>query len=65
MTMNVNIETKNIIKIFTLAAIFTIGVFALAKMYDAIIMVLVAFFIALALNPPISFLSNFMLILPL
>ncbi len=60
MTLNVNIETKNIIKIFTLAAVFTIGVFALAKMYDAIIMLLVAFFIALALNPPISYLSKFM-----
>lgn len=60
MTVNVNIETKNIIKVFTLAAMFTIGVFALAKMYDAIIMVLVAFFIALALNPPISFLSKYM-----
>lgn len=60
MTLNINIETRNVIKIFALATGFTVSVFALAKMYDAIIMILIAFFIALALNPPVSFLSKFM-----
>ncbi len=60
MTLNINIETKNVIKIFALATGFTIGVFALAKMYDAVLLVLIAFFIALALNPAVSFLSRFM-----
>lgn len=58
MTLNINIETKNVIKIFTLAVAFTVGVFALLKMYDALIMVLIAFFIALALNPAVSFLAK-------
>jgi predicted PurR-regulated permease PerM len=60
MTLNINIETKNVIKIFALATGFTVGVFAVAKMYDAILLVLVAFFIALALNPAVSFLAKFM-----
>lgn len=60
MTLNINIETRNVIKIFALATGFTLSVLALAKMYNAIIMILVAFFIALALNPPVSFLSKLM-----
>lgn len=60
MTLNINIETKNVIKIFTLATGFTIGVFALLRMYDALILVLIAFFIALALNPAVEALSRFM-----
>lgn len=60
MTLNINIETKNVIKIFALAAAFTLGIFALGKMYDALLMVLIAFFLALALNPPVSFLSKYM-----
>lgn len=60
MTLNINVETKNIIKIFALAVGFTIGVFALIKMYDALMLLLIAFFVALALNPPVSFLSKFM-----
>jgi predicted PurR-regulated permease PerM len=60
MTLNINIETKNVIKIFALATGFTLGVFAVAKMYDALLLVLIAFFIALALNPAVAFLSKFM-----
>ncbi len=60
MTLNINIETKNVIKIFALATGFTLGVFAIAKMYDAIILITIAFFIALALNPAVHFLSKYM-----
>lgn len=60
MTLNINVETKNIVKVFGLAVLFTLGVFSLMKMYDAIIMVAVAFFLALALNPAVSFLSKYM-----
>lgn len=60
MTLNINIETKNVIKIFALATGFTVGVFAVAKMYDAILLVFTAFFIALALNPAVAFLAKFM-----
>ena len=60
MTLNINIETKNIIKVLTLATGFTLGVFAVIKMYDALLLVLIAFFIALALNPAINFLSQYM-----
>lgn len=60
MTLNINVETKNVIKIFTLATLFTVGVFAVIRMYDALIMILIAFFIALALNPAVSFLSKYM-----
>lgn len=60
MSININIENKNVIKIFALAVAFMLGVFAFIKMYDALILVLIAFFIALALNPAVSFLSRFM-----
>lgn len=60
MTLNINIETKNVIKILALATGFTVGVLALAKMYDSLLLVLIAFFIALALNPGVSFLSKYM-----
>lgn len=60
MTVNINVETKNIIKVFTLAVLFTLGVFAVIKMYDALILVATALFFALALNPAVSFLSKYM-----
>jgi len=60
MTLNVNIETKNIIKVFALATAFTVGVFAVAKMHSAIVLILTATFFALALNPAVSWLSRFM-----
>lgn len=60
MTININVETKNIIKVFTLAVIFTLGVFAVMKMSDALMLVLISFFAALALNPAVSFLSKYM-----
>jgi len=60
MTLNINIETKNVIKILALATGFAVSVFAIAKMYDALILILIAFFLALALNPPVSFLSKYM-----
>lgn len=60
MTLNINVETKNIIKIFTIAVLFTIGVFAVLRMYDALVLVGTAFFFALALNPAVSFLSRYM-----
>lgn len=60
MTLNINVETKNVIKIFGLATLFTVGVFAVIRMYDALIMISIAFFIALALNPAVSFLSKYM-----
>jgi predicted PurR-regulated permease PerM len=60
MTLNINIETKNVIKIFTIAVLFTVGVFALTRMYDALVLVITAFFFALALNPAVSFVSRFM-----
>lgn len=60
MTLNVNVETKNVVKIFTIAVLFTLGVFGLIRMYDAIVLILTAFFFALALNPAVSFLSKYM-----
>lgn len=60
MTVNINVETKNIIKVFTLAVLFTLGVFAVIRMYDALVLILTAFFFALALNPAVSFLSRYM-----
>ena len=60
MTMNINIETKNIIKLLTLVVLFTAGVFMLIRMYDAIVLILTASFFALALNPAVSFLARYM-----
>lgn len=60
MTLNINIQTTHVIKIFTLAVLFTIGVFAVIRMYDALVLVATAFFFALALNPAVSYLSRYM-----
>jgi predicted PurR-regulated permease PerM len=60
MTLNINVETKNLIKIFTIAVLFTLGVFGLIQMYNAMVLILTAFFFALALNPAVSFLSKYM-----
>ncbi len=60
MTLNINVETRNVIKVFTLAVLFTVGVFALIKMYDALVLIATAAFFALALNPAVSFLSRYM-----
>lgn len=59
MTVNINLETKNIIKVFTLAVLFTLGVFAVIKMYDALVLIATALFFALALNPAVSFISKY------
>lgn len=58
MTLNVNVETKNLVKIFTIAVLFTLGVLALMRMYDTLVLVLTAFFFAIALNPAVSFISK-------
>jgi len=60
MTLNINVETKNVIKVFALAAGFILGVLAIAQMWSALLLVFIAFFLALALNPAISFLARFM-----
>ena len=58
MTLNINIETKNVIKIFTLAAAFYVGIFAIARVWNTLMLVFVAFFLALALNPAVSFIAK-------
>lgn len=60
MTLNINIQTKHVVKIFALAVLFTIGVFAVMRMYDALVLVGTAMFFALALNPAVSYVSRFM-----
>jgi len=60
MTLNINIETKNVVKIFAIAVLFVTGMLALGRMYDALILVFTSFFFALALNPAVSFFSKYM-----
>lgn len=60
MTVKVNIETKHLVKIFTIAVLFVIAVAAVAKMYDTLVLIATALFFALALNPAVSFLSKYM-----
>lgn len=60
MTVKVNIETKNLIKIFTIAALFVVSVAALARMYESLVLIATALFFALALNPAVTFLSRYM-----
>jgi len=60
MTLNINVETKNVVKVFALAVLFTLGVFAVIHMYDALVLILTAFFFALALNPAVDYISKFM-----
>lgn len=59
MTININVETKNVIKFFAIAVGFTLGVLGIAKMWHAILLVLIAFFLALALNPAVSFFARY------
>lgn len=60
MTLNINIETKHVIKIFTIAVAFTLSVFAVRQMADELMLVMISFFAALSLNPAVSFLSKYM-----
>lgn len=60
MTLNINVETKNVIKVFALAVLFIIGVVGLARMYDALVLIATSTMFALALNPAVSFLSKYM-----
>lgn len=60
MTVNINIETKNIIKVFTLAVLFVLAVAGMVKMYDALVLIATSLFFALALNPAVSFFSRYM-----
>lgn len=60
MTVNINVETKNIVKVFTLAVLFMLAVAGIVKMYDALVLVATSLFFALALNPAVSFFSKYM-----
>lgn len=60
MTLNINIETKHVIKILALVVTFTVGVLAIMRMYDALVLVGTSLFFALALNPAVTFLSRYM-----
>lgn len=60
MTVKVNIDTKNLVKIFTIAVLFVVAVAAFTKMYDALVLIATSLFFALALNPAVSLLSRYM-----
>lgn len=60
MTVKINIETKHLVKVFTIAVLFVIAVAGLMKMYHALVLVATALFFALALNPAVSYLSRYM-----
>jgi predicted PurR-regulated permease PerM len=59
MTVKLDVETKTLMKVFSIAVLFVVGMLALVRMYDALILVTTALFFALALNPAVSFLSKY------
>lgn len=59
MTVTINVKPKNIIKVFLLATAFVIGILAIWRMWDSLILIMIAFFIALALNPAVSLIAKY------
>ena len=58
MKVKIDIESSTFIRLFVVAAIFVGGIFVLWKLTPSLMIVLVSFFLAMALNPPVSSLAN-------
>ncbi len=58
MTLNINLENKTIARIVLVVLALTLGVAAIGRMRTALTLVGIAIFIALALNPAVSWLAR-------
>lgn len=58
MTVKLDIESKTIIRIIAVAALFIMGLSFIYQVRSAIVLLVIAFFLAMALNPPVSYLAR-------
>lgn len=58
MKVKISVENKTIIRVITITLLFFIAIIALWFMRKAIILVFLSFFLALAINPPVSYLAS-------
>ena len=58
MKVKIDIDSSTFIRLFLVAAIFVGSIFLLWKLTPSLMIVLVSFFLAMALNPPVSSLAN-------
>ena len=58
MKVTLDVETKTLIRIFVAVAAFVAIAFLVTKLYVALMLFAIAFFLSLALNPPVSFLAS-------
>lgn len=58
MKVKIDIDSSTFIRLFLVAAIFVGGIFVLWKLTPSLMIVLVSFFLAMALNPPVSSLAS-------
>lgn len=58
MKVKIDIDSSTFVRLFFVAAAFVGGIFVLWKLTPSLMIVLVSFFLAMALNPPVSSLAN-------
>ncbi len=58
MKVKIEIDSSTFVRLFLVAAVFVGGIFVLWKLTPSLMIVLISFFLAMALNPPVSSLAN-------
>lgn len=58
MKVTLNIENKTVIRVVLVVVSFVMGLSLLYQIRSALVLVFIAFFLALALNPPVSYLAR-------
>lgn len=58
MKVKIEIDTATFVRLFLVAAGFVLAVLAVWKLTPSLMIVLISFFLAMALNPPVSFLAK-------
>lgn len=58
MKVTVDVETKTFVRLLAVVAGFALLIFILWKLWAAVLLVAISFFLALALNPPVSALAS-------
>jgi predicted PurR-regulated permease PerM len=56
--VKIEIDSSTFVRLFLVAAAFVGGIFVLWKLTPSLMIVLISFFLAMALNPPVSSLAN-------
>jgi len=58
MTFNISIDNKTIIRVFAAIILFALGAFFIRASTQALTLIVISAFLAMALNPPVSYLSS-------